>query len=330
MKSLERVRIGFIGAGGIAERHVGVLRDMPDVELAGFADADMARAEALASREDGDAFGSASELLERARPDAVYICVPPFAHGEIERQVIAAGVPFFVEKPLSIDLATAEEIAGEVERNGLVTGVGYHWRYLDTVEEAKRLLADRPAAMVAGHWLDQTPPPHWWRRHDQSGGQVIEQATHVIDLARHLVGEIVEVYAQGGTSAPRQDFDGLDIATSTAVCLSFASGAVGTLSATCMLRWGHRVGLHLFADGLAIELSDRDIMIDTGHGRPVRQAGRDPVEHEDRDFIDAVKGLPNRIRSPYAEALKSHRVALAISQSAATGKPIRLREIANA
>ena len=54
--------------------------------------------------------------------------------------------------------------------------------------------------------------------------------------------------------------------------------------------WDHRVGLHLFCDGLAIELSDREIMVDVGHGRPVREAGGDPVEREDRDFIDAVRG----------------------------------------
>ena len=87
-----------------------------------------------------------------------------------------------------------------------------------------------------------------------------------------------------------------------AVSLKFASGAVGTLATTCLLRWSHRVGLHLFGDGLAIELTDRDIMVDIGHGRPVRQAGEDPVFLEDRDFIDAVRGMPNRIRCPYARS----------------------------
>ena len=119
---------------------------------------------------------------------------------------------------------------------------------------------------------------------------------------------------------------GLDVATATAVSLRFATGAVGTLSATCLLGWRHRTGLHLFCDGLAIELSDREIMVDIGHGRPVRQAGGDPVEREDRDFIDAVRGLPNRIRSPYAEALKTHRVALAIAQSVMTGRPVTIED----
>ncbi len=311
-----RTRVGFIGAGGIAGRHVGTLRHMPDVEIVGFADPDFQRAQELASQVGGRAYVSREDLLERETLDALYICVPPFAHGDPERAAIEAGIPFFVEKPLSLDMAEAESIAGAVEASGLVTAVGYHWRYLDTVEEARGLMRDTPAQLVSGYWLDQTPPPRWWWREDRSGGQIVEQATHIIDLARHLVGEIDEVHAFAAPAMRRDDFPDVDVAT--------ANGSVGTLATTCVLRWGHRIGLHLFGDGLAIELSDRDIMVDVGRGRPVRGAGVDPVQMEDRDFVDAVRGLPNRIRSPYREALKSHRVALAVSASARAGLPVRI------
>lgn len=317
-------RIGFVGAGGIADRHVGTLGQMPDVEIVGFADPDVERARALASKVGTRAYISHEDLLEREEIDAVYICVPPFAHGEPERAAIDAGLPFFVEKPLSLDIDAAESIAGAVEKSGLVTAAGYHWRYLDTVEEAYGLLRDNPAQLVTGYWLDQTPPPQWWWREDTSGGQIVEQATHIIDVARYLVGEIAEVYAVASQGRPREDFPDLDVATGAAVSLKFANGSVGTLATTCLLRWSHRVGLHLFGDGLAIELTDRDIMVDVGRGRPTRQAGEDPVYREDRDFIDAVRGLPNRIRSPYAEAMKTHRVALAIANSARAGQAVRI------
>ena len=322
-----RVKIGFVGAGGIAERHVEVLRGMEDVHIAAFADTDFARADRLAATVGGEAYNSHEDMLSIQALDAVYICVPPFAHGEPEKAAICAGLPFFVEKPLSLDLATAERLAQDVERNGIVTAVGYHWRYLDTVEEARGLLTDNPARLVSGYWLDQTPPPRWWWQVERSGGQIVEQATHVIDLARHLVGEIDEVYAQAGHLS-RPDFPDLDVATSTAATVRFVNGTVGTLAATCKLRWGHRTGLHLFCDGLAIELSDREIMVDVGRGRPVRTAQDDPVLREDRDFIDAVKGLGNRIHCPYGEALKSHRAALAIARSAVIGRPVRVAGMA--
>ena len=187
--------------------------------------------------------------------------------------------------------------------------------------------ATRSAQLVTGYWLDQTPPPQWWWHENKSGGQIVEQATHIVDLVRHLVGEVTEVYALGARTAERRDFPGLDIATATAVSLRFASGAVGTLSATCLLGWPHRTGLHLFGDRMAIELSDREIMVDVGRGRPMRHAEGDPVEREDRDFLDAVRGQPNRIRCPYGEALKTHRVALAIAQSALSRQPVLIKPV---
>ncbi|MDH2325821.1 glycosyltransferase [Cereibacter sp. SYSU M97828] len=316
-------RLGFIGAGGIAHRHFGVLEQMEDVTIAAIADPDTARAEEAGKRFGAAVFADHAAMLEAADLDAVFICVPPFAHGEIERACIARGLPFFVEKPLSLDLTLAEEIAAEVDAAGLVTAVGYHWRYLDTVDAARAELARNPAHLMTGFWLDQTPPPQWWWREDGSGGQVVEQATHIIDLARFLAGDVTEVYGLAAIR-PREDFDGLDVPTATTANLRFAGGAIANLSATCILRWNHRVGLHVFADALALEITDHDIMVDVGRGRPVRHAEGDPVWRQDRDFIEAVQGRENRIRCPYAEALETHRVALAISKSAASGQPVKM------
>jgi predicted dehydrogenase len=318
---MNKTRLGFIGAGGIAQRHLGVLEQFEDVELAGFADPDFERAAASATRFGARAYSNFAELLDDPELDAVYICIPPFAHGEPERLAIARGLPFFVEKPLSLDIAVAEDIARQVDAADLVTAVGYHWRYIDTVEEARRRLADRPPQLLSGYWLDATPPPQWWWHQDQSGGQMVEQTTHIIDLARYLAGDVTQVFGLAGHK-DREQFPGLDVATASTASLRFANGAIGNLASTCLLNWGHRVGLHVFGEALALELTDHDIMIDVGAGRPVQHAQGDPVWREDRDFIDAVRGEPNRIRCPYGEALKTHRVALAINQSAREGRAI--------
>ena len=150
-------RIGFIGAGGIAQRHFGVLEQFEDVAIVAIADVDEGRAQEAAARFGARAFGDVTAMLEAVELDALYICVPPFAHGVAERAAIAAGLPFFVEKPVALDLATAEAIAAEVAAAGLVTAVGYHWRYLDTVDEVRGLLATNPARLMSGYWLDSTP-----------------------------------------------------------------------------------------------------------------------------------------------------------------------------
>jgi predicted dehydrogenase len=320
---MRKTRIGFVGAGGIAHRHFGVLATFKDVEIAGVADPDAGRAQAAAERTGGRAFPGHEAMLDQLDLDALYICVPPFAHGDPERAAIERRLPFLVEKPISLDKALTLEIDEAVRRTGLVTAVGYHWRYLDTVDEVRRLLAGNPAQLMSGYWLDQTPPPEWWWREDRSGGQIVEQATHVVDLARFLAGDVVEVFGMAGRR-DRGDFPGLDVATVSTATLRFASGAIATLSATCLLRWAHRVGLHVFADTLAIEISDHDLMVDVGRGRPVRGAEGDPVWREDRAFIDAVRGGENRIRAPYAEAAQTHLVALAIAQSARCGSPVRM------
>ena len=318
-----RTRIGFIGAGGIAHRHFGVLEQFEDVEIVAVADVDAGRAAEAAARFGARAFDDAAAMLASVQPDALYICVPPFAHGEPERLALEHRLPFFVEKPVALDLGTAEDVAAAVERLGLITAVGYHWRYLDTVDEIRALLAATPARLMSGYWLDSTPPPRWWWRREQSGGQIVEQATHLIDLARTLAGDVVRVYGQSGHVA-RAGFPGLDVATTSAAMLTFANGAIANFASTCLLNWNHRVGLHLFGEGLAIELTDRDVMIDIGRGRPVRGNRGDPVWHEDRDFIDAVQGKENRIRCPYAAALATLRVALAIERSMTEGRAIEL------
>lgn len=324
-----RTKIAFIGAGGIAHRHFGVLEQFDDVEIVAVADVDMARATDAAGRFGARAFDDASAMLDAIGCDALYICVPPFAHGEPERLAIEHKLPFFVEKPVALDLGTAQDVAASVERLGLITAVGYHWRYLDTVDEVKALLAATPARLLSGYWLDSTPPPRWWWKQGGSGGQMLEQTTHLVDLARYLVGDVVRVYGQSG-HLDRAAFPDLDVATTSTATLTFSSGAIANFASTCLLGWNHRVGLHLFGEGLAIELTDRDVMIDIGRGRPVRGNGADPVVLEDRDFIDAVQGKENRIRCPYASALDTLALALTIEQSAREGRAIDMATVTEA
>ncbi|MFI5486313.1 Gfo/Idh/MocA family protein [Micromonospora echinaurantiaca] len=315
-------RVGLVGAGGVAQRHARVLGGFADVELIGVTDVLPAAAADLAAAYDTRACADVEELLS-AGPDAVYVCVPPFAHGPAEEAVIAAGLPMFVEKPVAVDLATAERIGELIARRGLRTAVGHHWRYLPVVEQARRLLADRPVRMVAGAWLDKVPPVAWWSRRDRSGGPVVEQAAHVLDLIRVLAGEVSEVTAYADGSPP--PVDGADIDSVTTAALRFASGAVGTLTAACVLGWKHRAGLEILADGLALALTEDGLVVRDGDGERRFPADPDAARVAvDRAFVDAVRGVGDDIRVPYAEALGTQRLAVAVADSARTGAPVRL------
>ena len=324
-------RVVVIGAGGVAQRHVGVLSAIPDVAVVGVVDPVEDAARVLAQTCGARAYASTTEALDECRPDAAYVCVPPFAHGGPEREVLARRLPLFVEKPLSVRPDVAEDLARRVSRAGVVTGTGYHWRCLDTVEEARARLATSPALLATGYWLDKRPPVGWWPYLDRSGGQVVEQLTHVLDVARVLLGEATEVYAAGAARSPGAAASPAgpprgDVDDATAATLRFASGTVATLAATSLLRRQHRAGLHTFSDGLVLELTESALTVDDGERRTVVEPAEDPRAVVDREFVAAVRGERAGTRAPYEEALRTHRLACAIAESARRGERVRLDE----
>lgn len=317
------VRVGIVGAGAVADRHARVLSGFDDVWLVAVADPDDGRGRALAAAHDIPWYGDHELMLDAERLDAVYVCVPPFAHGRVERDVLAAGLGMFVEKPLAADLATAEKVALLVERAGVPVATGYHWRCLDTVQTARALLEGRQPRLVQASWLDKVPPPAWWRRRELSGGQTVEQTTHVLDLLCVLVGDVVEVSALS-SRCERSAFEDADVDDVTAATLRFSNGALGTVVSSCLPAAKHRAGIEIVCDRLVIELDERMLAVSDDSGRAVTTAGVDAHVAVDRDFIDALRGDTDRIRVPYAEALRTHRLACALARSAIEGRAVAL------
>ncbi len=323
---MTRLRVACVGTGFIAGQHLSALSQFPDVEIVAVADAVPERAEAAAARYGARAYEDGLSLLAAEELDAAWLCVPPFAHGPLEAAAVERSLPFFVEKPLALDLATAVAVAQRVRELGLLTAVGYHWRHLEVVEQAADCLRDTAVQLVTGYWFDQTPAASWWSRREGSGGQVLEQTTHIFDLARLLVGEVDTVSAVEVT-APRQRFPGANAPTAASATLHFSSGAIGTISSTCILDWRHRVGLHLVAEGRVVEvcehaLKDHELRVVTGDGEHVVRSPQDPIARENRNFLDALRGDAERVLVPYEEALRTHALAWAADRSAREGTPV--------
>jgi myo-inositol 2-dehydrogenase / D-chiro-inositol 1-dehydrogenase len=314
------VRVGLLGAGGVGARHARTLAGFADVELVGVCDPDAAARDALAAPLGVPAVADLDALL-RARPDAVWICVPPFAHGDPEEAVLAAGLPFFVEKPLAADLPTAERVAAAVADAGVPTATGYHWRHLDTVAAAQQALAGARVRLVDVRWWGTTPPPAWWSRADRSGGQVVEQATHVLDLLRVLAGEVAEVtgLAAGSTRASR------DVPDATAAVLRLDSGAVGTVSTSCVQSGPTAAGLEVLAEGVAVELTETSLRVRTAAADTGEQPTVDPRHAVDRAFVDVLAGRPAPpALVDVAEALRTHRLAWAVAEATRRGTAVRV------
>ncbi|HOG45182.1 MAG TPA: Gfo/Idh/MocA family oxidoreductase [Anaerolineae bacterium] len=309
-------RVAVLGAGFIGARHLKNLATMPDVAIAGVADVDAARAHEQAAHYGTTGYGDWRVLLERERPDAAYLCLPPCAHGEPEEALIAAGMPFFTEKPLGTTPDLPERIAAQVQARGLLTSAGYHWRYLDTVDRAREIVQATPPRLAMGYWFDYVPPPAWWLRRERSGGQVVEQTTHIFDLVRHLLGEPQRVFAAACPARLAQHPEA-DIDAAASATLQYPSGAIAVISSTCVVHYPCRIGLWLYAEDLVVECREFSLRVERPQGTETSEPTVDPFLAEDRAFIHALRtGDRSAIRVPYAEALRTHRLVMRVVEAA--------------
>lgn len=302
------MKIAMIGAGGIAQRHLHMLAKEPGLELVGHVARTPKNRLEAAQRWGGQGYATCEDLFDHETVDAAWITVPPGEHGTIERCLIERGVPFFVEKPLSAERETAAEIGVMLEKRGVIAGVGYHWRAMDTIPEVRRLLADHPVRMVLAAWHDATPSPDWWRRQAQSGGQVVEQATHLFDIARYLLGE-AKVVAASAKRHTRPAYPDADIADVNVSLLQFDKGATGVFTATCLLERAAAINVQLVCEGLLITITQKSVIFDTGRECREVRASEDPVARENRAFLEAIRHHNSSLLfSSYQDALHTHRL----------------------
>jgi len=319
------LQIGIVGTGWFANEHAQLLSRMEDVEVRAFTGSSREKGERMAAKFGASGYGEVTEMLDAHKLDAVYICVPPFAHGDIELALVERRIPFLIEKPLGLDLETPSRILAAIEEKKLITSAAYHFRYMQATREARELLAGRKTGMALGYWNGEMPGVGWWRRIEGSGGQFVEQTTHIVDLLRYLLGEVTEVYANFAQRVMHEKEEGVTVPDVGTVSLKLASGAVANISNTCILPVSHTVGLHIYTDAGVIELGHggfKDIRAD----RTTEYRSRNnPYEDENRAFLHAVRtGDTSGILSTYADAWRTQQVTVAARRSAESGLPVTL------
>ena len=214
------IKIGFIGLGAMARNHLERLGEIPNATVVAGADPDAQRREERAAKFGFRGYADYQEMLEQTDLDAVYVCLPPYAHTGQEQAVIERNLAIFVEKPVCLDLTYARQTAEAISASGIINSVGYMCRYLDVVAEAKQIIGSSPIVAMRGFYFSPIPRSPWWTRKALSGGQIVEQATHVVDLMRYFAGEAVKVSAEGYRGVIT-DVDGYDLEDAATVNLPF-------------------------------------------------------------------------------------------------------------
>ncbi|HSH18207.1 MAG TPA: Gfo/Idh/MocA family oxidoreductase [Candidatus Saccharimonadales bacterium] len=318
------MRAAIIGTGYIAGVHVRNISQHPDIEIVGCVDVTPGQAAKAAETWGGNAYESVDDLLAHEQMDIAWLCVPPFVHGDIELKLIEAGVPMYIEKPISLDMSVAEKIARALQDSKVLATVGYHWRSIAVLAEVRKLLQENPPHLVEAAYLGNTPGTPWWRRKEKSGGQVVEQATHLYDIARMLLGEATVLHA-ADTFRPLPDYEGLDVATATSATLAFGSGTLAHFSTTCVLKSTPQVSISFYSPGRKIMLTrkeygganDTELIVETEAFRSVRTLHDTAIATTDYAFIEAVKsGDPAKLPCGYDDALKTHRLCLQVTELA--------------
>jgi predicted dehydrogenase len=210
---MKTVNVGLVGGGGIARLHAIAYAtasayfapDLPAVRLRRLAEADETLARSAAARLRFEEWTTDWEALV-ASPDidVVSVATPNFLHAPMAIAAATAGKHVLCEKPLSNTAADAERMCRAAEAAGIVHAVNFNYRKVPAIAFIARLVrAGRLGdirefrAAFLQDWGNDTRIPRSWKfeANRAGGGSLIGVGSHLIDLARYLVGELDRVVA---------------------------------------------------------------------------------------------------------------------------------------
>ncbi len=312
-------RVAFIGSG-FAQQHIAALAHVPNVEIGAICSRNGATARQIIA---GQAinyypFENYLEMLQKEKLDAVYICLPPHLHGDIELVCSEYVKGLFIEKPIALSLELANKMNDQFQRAGNIISVGYMNRYRPNIIRAKEFFAESPAILFNAAWSDELPPPYWWRRREMSGGQLTEQATHLLDSIRYISGEFKEVQAYS-TSGFINNVEDFNVDDAIVMNFQLESGAIGTCQTSCFTH-DHGGG----SLGIYLEMASRDktfrfhnhcMDLEVQHSstnKEICNSVDNPLITENLAFYKAL-GQSNHegVLSTFADAIESLKISLA-------------------
>ncbi len=316
------IKAGVIALGWAGKTHLNYLKGCDDVAIAGLCDPDAAVLGAAAAEFGGRGFSDWKTMIDVIEPDAVWLCTPSTIRLEPLVYCADRKIPVFCEKPAELRGDVAEKIAVELEKRDAPVQVGYVFRSMPIAREARKAIADDRIHAIQSLYscpvcLTREIAP-WFFEHEKSGGPLIDQATHNIDLLRFLFGEIVEANGLAGNPVKEKE-PGYTVDEVFSLSFRFECGTlcshvhswVGDVWRNSMVFIGEKriYNLDLWEGRLVVKEKKGtwDFSQDQDH----------LYDYENRVFIDQVisndwSGNP----STYADALKSLKTTLQIDRVA--------------
>lgn len=307
-------------------------------------------------------------VVERDDIDVVDICTPGDSHAEIAIAAARAGKAVLCEKPLANSVRDAERMLAAVRKARVTHMLCHNYRRIPAVVLAKRLIDEGKLGTIRHfrgvylqEWLVDPMAPRVWRldRKRSGSGALGDLGSHVVDLARYLVGEIADVSGAMATFVKRRPLPenrrrmaAVTVDDAAVAAVRFANGALGTIEATRMApgRLNHnRFEINGSLGSLAFDLERlNELQVHIESPRSATRGFRtviatDPAQHPyvkawwppghvigwehtfTHTVLDLLEGMADR-RSPapnFDDGVKNQRVLEAIERSAATRRWVK-------
>jgi len=330
-KTPEKLKVAIIGTGGISNTHAKSIKTCPDLEMVGSCDIVAEKAKKAVVERGGRAYTDAEKMLDAEKPDLVMLCTPQMVRLDPIRLCAERRIPIFIEKPPADTMERAHKIETVLKKHPVIHSVGFMSRYLKVVERALKFLKGRKLIMMRQYYFcpmaldaDFARLPRFFFKKELSGGLVVDQAIHFLDLVRYVTGsEVAEVQGFGNNL---QRPKGTEFTSDETVTLNLRmkNGVVVSHCHTWAYpKWENEV--ELIAVGAHLRLS------------PFQGAFKGEVDGvqveykvEDNGYLSELKAIVEAIRkrsmtpirSTYADAVKTFAVALALNRSLETGKRV--------
>lgn len=334
---MQKVKVGFIGCGGIAQRHLRNTGKIPEAEVVAACDTNKEAVEKVGMSYHCSTFTDYHEMVRKIKLDAVIITVPPFAHSDEVQLAAKKNIHIFIEKPIALNIDLAREMVEAVEKYKVKSQVGFMWRFSPVIEELKEMIdlgrAGQPGLLVAEYYCNSLHR-FWWREKEKSGGQLTEQAIHFIDLARFLFGEGHSVLSIMNNlfHTEVENYTSEDVSSTI---ITFENGAIASINATNGAipgRWFApcRVvakNITVYFDSLEAPSSKATFYYTKKEVvKKEVESDKDFYLAELADFINAIK-TDSKTRIPIIEGAKALEITLAANKSAETGRITKLSNI---
>lgn len=320
----DRLGVALLGAGRMGRTHAEGLPSIPGVRMVAVADPiEQARESARAASGALRGYADPAEAIADPEVAAVIVATPTPTHATLVREAVQAGKAVFCEKPVADSVEGAAALLASVRASGVPFQIGFQRRF-DPGYAAARASIEAGAVGTIDQFRsvgrDPAPPPLDYLR--ASGGIFFDQALHEFDIARFLVGEVVEVSAWGAVRvAP--EIGEMGDADTTVTVLRFESGALGVIENSRRAVYGYDIRTEIFG-------SAGKLVVDAVPKTPVWHYGergvsadhyvfftdrfREAAREEMRAFVASV--LEGRAPSPGIEdALRAMRIAQAATDS---------------